>query len=38
LPSTFVNLDDKEKAFIIAAIKIKMKAEEREIKKAKKGR
>jgi hypothetical protein len=34
LPSSFVSLDEQEKAFVIASIKIKMDAE--KIKRAKK--
>lgn len=33
LPSTFMNLDDYERAFIIAAIDIKIEQEKKERKK-----
>jgi hypothetical protein len=35
LPSVFLNLDIQEKAFVIAAIDIRMKEEEKEAKKLK---
>jgi len=33
-PSTFVNLPENEKAFVIAAIKLKMENDEKERKKS----
>lgn len=38
LPSDFLNLDRREKAFVIAAIQVKTKKDEDEAKKAKKGK
>jgi hypothetical protein len=36
LPSQFLNLDQKDKAFIIAAIDLKIEAEKKEASKIKK--
>lgn len=36
LPSTFLNLDENEKAFVIAAIQIKTENEKKEMAKVKK--
>jgi len=36
LPSVFLNLDNQEKAFVIAAIDIRVKEEEKELNKMKK--
>lgn len=38
LPSVYANLDSRDKAFLIAAIQIKSEQEEKEAKKAKRGR
>ncbi|MDP4152593.1 MAG: hypothetical protein Q8865_04005 [Bacillota bacterium] len=35
LPSQFVNLDKQEKAFVIAAVQLKIEAEQKEAKKIK---
>lgn len=38
LPSQFIDLDLEEKAFIIAAIDLKLEEEKKQAKKAKKGK
>jgi len=38
LPSEFIALDDQEKAFVIASIKIKMEAEKEEAEKIKRAK
>ncbi|HAB60565.1 MAG TPA: hypothetical protein DCE48_07655 [Lachnospiraceae bacterium] len=35
LPSEFINLDDNEKAFVIASIRVKIEDEKKEQEKAK---
>jgi hypothetical protein len=36
LPSVFLNLDEQEKAFVIASIKVRIETEKEAAKKAKK--
>lgn len=38
LPSEYASLNRKDKAFVIAAVQIRTEEEEREAKKARKGR